>query len=232
MQGVLHDVISHLESPEVLSGTMTKLILSAVLGGAIGLERELNHKPAGLRTNMFICFGCAMFTIVSLNLIDPSVADRTRIASNIIPGIGFIGAGSILHQRSSVQGLTTAATLFVVASIGMATGGGLYLQATFATIFILFALQVLGWVERRYSLKPLYMTYDASGQSGDEMVAELNRLLEERHHVLEAVEVSRSNGRFLVHFSVNLTHREHLELVDALKKNTKFTRIAFMGERE
>ena len=115
--------------------------------GLIGLERQLRHKPAGLRTNMFICFGSAMFTVLSDNWPGSMGGDHTRVAAQIIPGIGFIGAGSILHARGSVVGLTTAATLFVVASVGMATGGGLYITAIFATIVILLALAVLGNLE-------------------------------------------------------------------------------------
>src|SRR5207237_491472 len=136
-----------------LSHTLVRLLLAAFLGGAIGLEREVHHKPAGLRTNLFICVGSAMFTLLSDRLAIAYGGDHTRIAAQIIPGIGFIGAGSILHSRGSVQGLTTAATLFVVASIGMAAGGGFYLQAVFATILILIALQTLGWFETRFSLK-------------------------------------------------------------------------------
>src|SRR3954469_22781564 len=98
----------------LLPATIMRLILAAFLGGIIGLERELKHKPAGLRTNMFICFGSAMFTILSSELAGPFGGGRTRIAAQIISGIGFIGAGSILHSRGSVTGLTTAATWFVV----------------------------------------------------------------------------------------------------------------------
>jgi putative Mg2+ transporter-C (MgtC) family protein len=108
------------------------------------LERQLRRKPAGLRTNMFICFGAAMFTVLSDKLAGSLGGDHTRIAAQIIPGIGFIGAGSILHSRGSVVGLTTAATLFVVASVGMAAGGGLYITAIFATLVILIVLAVLG----------------------------------------------------------------------------------------
>src|SRR5271168_3890025 len=130
----------------VLSSLTARLVLAAILGGIIGLERELNHRAAGLRTNMFICFGAAMFTLLSQKLAGvPS--DSARIAAQIIPGIGFIGAGSILHTRGLTTGLTSAATLFVVASVGMAAGGGLYLTATFATGMILVSLFFLGHVE-------------------------------------------------------------------------------------
>src|SRR5438876_2780409 len=141
----------------VLSTTILRLTVAAILGGIIGLERSLKHKAAGLRTNMFICFGSAMFTILSVELAGEFSGDHTRIAAQIIPGIGFIGAGSILHARGGISGLTTAAPLFVVASLGMACGGGLYLPAVFATILILLALQLLGWFERMLNLKPVVM---------------------------------------------------------------------------
>ena len=92
--------------------SLTRLLLAAILGGLIGLEREFKHRAAGLRTNLFICFGAAMFTLLSERLAGvPS--DAARIAAQIIPGIGFIGAGSILHTRGLTTGLTSAATLFV-----------------------------------------------------------------------------------------------------------------------
>src|SRR5215467_16234648 len=143
----------------MIPAAILRLIVAAILGGIIGLERELRHKAAGLRTNMFICFGSAMFTILSDVLAQEHTGDHTRIAAQIIPGIGFIGAGSILHAKGSVTGLTTAATLFVVASIGMACGGGLYLLAIFASMLLFLALHLLGWVERRFNLKPLVLNY-------------------------------------------------------------------------
>ena len=114
---------------------LEKLVLAAFLGGLIGLEREAKHRSAGLRTNIFICVGAAMFTLLSDQLAVLHIGDHTRIAAQIIPGIGFIGAGSILHARGDlVTGITTASTLFVVASIGMAVGGDRYLIAIFATL--------------------------------------------------------------------------------------------------
>ncbi len=88
----------------LVATSMLRLVLAAILGGAIGLERELRHRPAGLRTNMFICFGAAMFTILSDALAVKYLGDHTRITAQIIPGIGFIGAGSILHTRGLTSG--------------------------------------------------------------------------------------------------------------------------------
>src|SRR5580700_6734842 len=135
----------------ILSSLTARLVLAIILGGLIGLEREFKHRAAGLRTNMFICFGAALFTLLSEKLAGvPS--DAARIAAQIIPGIGFIGAGSILHTRGLTTGLTTAATLFVVAGIGMAAGGGLFLTAIFATGFVIIALFVLGHLEETFNL--------------------------------------------------------------------------------
>src|SRR5579859_6138477 len=123
----MDQILQNVHAGAVLSQTVIRLVLAGILGGAIGMEREFKRKPAGLRTNMFICIGAAMFTLLSDELAGHYGGDHTRIAAQIIPGIGFIGAGSILHSRGSVSGITTAATIFVVASIGMAVGGGLYL---------------------------------------------------------------------------------------------------------
>src|SRR5207244_1169984 len=157
------------EMAVVLAATILRLIVAAILGGIVGLERELHHKPAGLRTNMFICFGAAMFTILSTELAAGYGGDHTRIAAQIIPGIGFIGAGSILHSRGSVSGLTTAATLFVVASVGMAVGGGLYLPAVFATMVIFLALEVLGYLETRFGLKDATAQFEIAGESVEQL---------------------------------------------------------------
>ena len=99
-------------------------------------------------------------------------------------GIGFIGAGSILHMRGLTTGLTTAATLFVVASVGMATGGGLFLTAFFATVVIVVALIALGHLEQTFSLKLLMMTYEATGSSVEQVSQEVNRILERAHRMM------------------------------------------------
>jgi putative Mg2+ transporter-C (MgtC) family protein len=202
----------------LLSKTLVRLTLAAVLGGVIGLERELKHRPAGLRTNMFICFGAAMFTILSMELAQGNEA--TRIASQIIPGIGFIGAGSILREKGSVTGLTTAATIFVVAAIGMAIGGGLYWLAIFATVLIYVALELLGWVERRFNLKPVIMNYIiVSAKDPDVIVAEINKALEEQDKTLSGMRMSKVNGKERIVFSVGATRSEHKELMDCLRQS-------------
>jgi putative Mg2+ transporter-C (MgtC) family protein len=213
--------LPHISLEDLLSKTMVRLALAAVLGGIIGLERELKHKPAGLRTNMFICFGSAMFTILSTELAGAfGIGDHTRIAAQIIPGIGFIGAGSILHDKGGVSGITTAATIFVVASIGMAVGGGLYLPAIFATMLIYLALHTLGILERRLNLKPLMMNYIiVSEKTADDLVAEVNSILEDQGKEMQGMHLSRFNGKEKLVFSVAGTRNEHKELVSRLRQS-------------
>src|SRR3954465_10007064 len=120
-----------------------KLFLAAILGGMIGLEREIRDKPAGLRTNILICVGSTLFMSISNGFGD------TRISAQIITGIGFLGAGAVLHSHGFVMGLTTAATIWVVAGIGMALGSGFYGTAVFTTLMTIVTLTLLSFVEHR-----------------------------------------------------------------------------------
>src|SRR6201984_1350742 len=200
----IHRIIEllHNEPGVVLSSTLARLLLAVMLGGIIGLERQLRHNPAGFRTNMFICFGAAMFTVLSKQLAGVE-SDSARIAAQIIPGIGFIGAGSILHAKASVTGLTTAATLFVVASIGMAAGGGLYLTACFATLMILFALVLLGRMESMFSLKAFVTTYEVTGRNVDGMLQEVNRVLDSEQLAMHSVHIAHADPDFRMVFSLD-----------------------------
>ncbi len=123
-----------------------RLLLAAGLGAAMGLEREVRQKPAGLRTNILIAVGSALFTTVSVHF-GGIGGTPDRIAAQIVTGIGFLGAGAILHSAVSVHGMTTAATIWVNAAVGMAAGAGQYLMATVATVITLLVLIVVGRVE-------------------------------------------------------------------------------------
>lgn len=139
-----------------------RLVLAAIFGGAIGLEREVSGKEAGLRTNMLICVGAALLTVLSLRLgnylveTEYVMGDPSRLMAAVISGIGFLGAGSIIQARGSITGLTTAATLWVVAAIGIATGAGTYIIAAGSTFFVLAALVPLGKLEQRLFEEPRY----------------------------------------------------------------------------
>jgi len=209
------------EMASIVGSSIAKLLLAAVLGGLIGMERELKHRPAGLRTNMFICFGAAMYTLLSDELAALHIGDHTRIAAQIIPGIGFIGAGTIIHARGDlVTGITSAATLFVVASIGMAVGGGLYLTASFATGLILLCLFFLGWAEDRLSLKVAVHGYEVTGPTMEEITAEVNHVLESIHSVMLNVQVAPTTDHIRVQFDVEGTHKDQRVFLDGLKRSS------------
>jgi putative Mg2+ transporter-C (MgtC) family protein len=215
----------------VLTSTLARLLLAAVLGGVIGLERQLRHKPAGLRTNMFICFGAAMFTVLSKQLAGVE-SDSARIAAQIIPGIGFIGAGSILHAKTSVTGLTTAATLFVVASVGMAAGGGLYRTAFFATLIILLSLVLLGRVEAVWSLKYFASNYEVTGRNVDGMLREVNRILDSEQLTMHSVHIANADPDFRMVFSVDGEHEQQKVFCVRLHESTAFATVTALGSTE
>ncbi len=124
------------------------VVLATLLGAAIGLERQLSGKPAGLRTNLLICLGAAMFTIISREMAVGGEMSLTRIAAQVVSGVGFLGAGAIIQDRGGVHGLTTAATIWLVASIGMACGGRFYKLALIASGIAVLALVGLGKLEK------------------------------------------------------------------------------------
>jgi putative Mg2+ transporter-C (MgtC) family protein len=133
-----------------------RLLLAAGLGAAIGIEREIRQKPAGLRTNILIALGAALFTIISVEIARAG-GTPDRVAAQIVTGIGFLGAGAILRSGHSIHGMTTAATIWVNAAIGMAAGSGAYAMATVATTLTLAVLALLppieAYFERRAGLE-------------------------------------------------------------------------------
>jgi putative Mg2+ transporter-C (MgtC) family protein len=159
----------HISFPQQLElgGAATRrLLVSCALGGLIGLEREWRHKDSGLRTNMLICMGAALFTIMSEVLAGSSTPNKGQVASNIVQGVGFLGAGLILHTKNRVLGLTSAATVFVVAAIGMTCGAGLYMEALIATVLLLVALQIVGMMEGDLGWKRYPKLYEVRAQVG------------------------------------------------------------------
>jgi putative Mg2+ transporter-C (MgtC) family protein len=129
-----------------------RLLLAAAIGGLIGAERELRRKSAGFRTNILIALGSAIFTIAGMNM-GTATSDPARIAAQVVTGIGFLGAGAILRNRDGVHGLTTAATVWVNAALGVAAGGGQFHLAIVGGAIVLAVLLVLGPIETAIELK-------------------------------------------------------------------------------
>ncbi len=123
-----------------------KLVLAGLCGGLIGLERERDNKPAGIRTQMLVAVGSSLFMIVSLSVGSDLRVDPSRIAAQVVTGIGFLGAGAIIRERGSVRGMTTAASIWVVSAIGLTIGAGLFIEGIFITIL---TFLILGWLHRK-----------------------------------------------------------------------------------
>ena len=152
-------------------GTTLRLLMACAMGGTVGMEREWRHKASGLRTNMLICMGAALFTMLSVVLAGENSTNKGQVASNIVQGIGFLGAGLILHTRNRVLGLTSAATVWVVAAIGMACGAGLYLGAAVSTAIVFVALRFIGLLEAQSGWKRFPMLYEVRGSDQKTMFA-------------------------------------------------------------
>ena len=161
-------------------GHLFKLALALILGGLVGLEREFRDKPAGFRTIILISAGACIFSIIS-NTVAGAMVDNTRIAAQIVTGVGFLGAGAILRGRGNIFGLTTAATIWAVAAIGMAVGFGEYLFATAATVGILLVLFVFDIVERNIDRLRDTQTYHFSTAPHPDVLSRITKLFKDAH---------------------------------------------------
>jgi putative Mg2+ transporter-C (MgtC) family protein len=203
---------SWLQQLVVANGAVGRLLVACLLGALVGLEREVNRKAAGVRTNLLICMGSAFFTLLSAVLAGDANPDKGRVASNIVQGIGFLGAGLILHNRSRVSGLTSAASVFVVASIGMACGAGLYAAAAVAAVIVVLALEVVGLLERRANLKGYPMVYEARGRDQTLMLASILDAMDKANERLTGVERDAIGELQRVSFLLTATKKQHERL--------------------
>ncbi|HXV03315.1 MAG TPA: MgtC/SapB family protein [Gaiellaceae bacterium] len=213
--------------PELSSlEVVARVVLAAVLGGAIGLERELREREAGLRTHLLVSVGAALFTLVSayawtdwhFSNREGIVFDPTRIAAQIVSGIGFLGAGAIIRQGLSIRGLTTAATLWVVAAIGMASGVGYYEAAVVTTALVLISLWPLRLLAYRMSIRfrPEEGRLAVELSSGASAVSVLEAV-ERAGADVRGLEFQDEGDRRRVDLRVRLgTERTAAELIDAL----------------
>ena len=178
-----------------------RLVLAAALGGMIGLEREHSGKPAGFRTNLLICLGAALITEVSFTIGIHYNGDPGRVAAQIVSGIGFLGAGTILHARGSVYGLTTAATLWVVAAIGIAVGARAYLAAVVASFLVMLTLMLLGRVEDHLiPRKPADRNIDVVTDPNGLIVGKIEDVLRSAGFSLDTVRIEKHDDRYTASF--------------------------------
>jgi putative Mg2+ transporter-C (MgtC) family protein len=224
---------STIEQLAFSQGTTTRLLMACAMGGVIGLEREWRHKASGLRTNMLICMGAALFTMLSAVVAGDGSSNKGQIASNIVQGIGFLGAGLILHTRSRVLGLTSAATVWVVAAIGMACGAGLYLEAAIATLIVYVSLQFIGLLEARSGWKRFPMLYEVRGSDEQTMFAEILKVLDREHLRLVILDRDKVGAQQRVTFTLSASSARHKKLLAALIESDATDHVvAFRDEEE
>ena len=195
---------------------ITRLAFAAMLGAVIGIEREMNHKPIGLRTNVLIATSAAFVMLLTIALARATGNEDTlRLAAAFIQGLGFLGAGAILRERGAVMGITTASVLLIVALIGLAAGGGQWLLAVSATALALLVLTGLGRLERKLHTKCQTVAYSVQTTDAAPLLVEINRVLAEHNVHLHSVQVVGEERAQRVEFAV--CHSDDL-------KNTLVTR--------
>lgn len=223
---------SQIDQELLSTGTAARLLTACLLGGVIGLEREWRHKASGLRTNLLLCVGCAFFTMLSAVLAGDGNPDKGRVASNIVQGIGFLGAGIILHTRNRVVGLTSAATVFVIASIGMACGAGLYIEAVLATVITLVALAVVGYLESRSGWKHFTMLYEVRSSDPKTMYVAVLSVLDRMGIRLDILERDHVEGMERITFAVSTNKRRHGQLLQELRASSANDQVVVFHDPE
>jgi len=223
---------STIEQLAFSQGTTTRLLMACAMGGVIGLEREWRHKASGLRTNMLICMGAALFTMLSAVVAGEDSSNKGQIASNIVQGIGFLGAGLILHTRSRVLGLTSAATVWVVAAIGMACGAGLYVEAAIATGIVYIALQFIGLMEARSRWKRFPMIYEVRGTDESTMFEEILSVLDREHLRLVILDRDKLGSAERVTFTISASSVRHKQLLAELTASDATDRVSCYRDEE
>jgi putative Mg2+ transporter-C (MgtC) family protein len=216
----------------VTGGAAGRLLLAAALGGVIGVDREWHHKPSGVRTNLLICFGAAVFTFLSPIIAGEGSGNKAQIASNIVQGIGFLGAGLILHNRDRVSGLTSAATVWAVASIGMACGAGLYVPALYSTALVLIALEIVGLLETKGNLKSYTVLYEARGAHPAAISMAILKAMDREHHRLDQIENQPVEGMQRLVFSVSATRKCHKRLQGNLSASPEIQQVLAFRDTE
>ena len=209
-----------------------RLAIAAALGAIIGFERELRRRPAGIRTSLSICMAAALFTILSGEIAHRlGDSGSTRIASNIVQGIGFLGAGAILKEAGSVVGMTTAAAIFLEAAIGMAIGGGFIAIGVSATGIALFGLVMLGWIENVFNLKHRTVAFRFTTEHAESLSTEIQKLLAELKIRVRHFRVSMSGLLSIVEFQAEVSHRQQEKIVAQLDRQGVTAEVIPFEER-
>jgi putative Mg2+ transporter-C (MgtC) family protein len=202
-----------------LTTIVYRLLWASLLGALIGIERNVRKRPAGMRTGVCIGLGAALFTILSVEIAKlTGDTSSTRIASNIVQGIGFLGAGVIMRERGSVVGLTTAAAIFAEAAIGMGAGAGLYRVSGLSALMVLMALTGLIYVEDALKLKRRSVLFRITADSAFDMVPEIHRIFKDLNIQLDSFSVNTTADKHVIQFDADVTHHQQDRVLSALTR--------------
>ncbi len=195
-----------------------KLLVAVACGGAIGFERELSHKPAGLRTNVLVCVGATLFMVVSRHIGGGApYTDPARLVAQVVTAIGFIGAGVILQSRGSISGLTTAATILLVGAVGVTIGEGMFTVAVMTTVLVMVVLVLLRKVERAVVRRRRLFQYVFKTADASQSLSRLFDLLDREGLRLNDFSVrDAANGDHELRFAVITSVEENSRLMQLL----------------
>ena len=206
--------------PLTLSTICYRLLWATLLGSLIGIERSIRRRPAGMRTSACVAVASALFTIMSVEIAHATGdTSTTRIASNIVQGIGFLGAGVILREGGGIVGLTTAAAVFSVAALGMAAGGGFYKASGVAAFLILFALVAFIYIENFFNLKPRYMLFRLSTSAAGDLVPDVHQVFSNLGIKLDNFQVSMAGEKHLIQFDADVNHSQQEQIFQAMSRS-------------
>lgn len=200
--------------------TVLRLVISVVLGSIIGFERQHRKKTAGLKTHVLVCLGSCLVAILSINLYavvqGQTNADPARLAAQVVSGIGFLGAGAILKEGPTIRGLTTAASLWVVASVGLAAGVGAMVGAVATTVLVVIALEILPRIDRLYNNGPavsnlIIQSLDKPGQVG-----RIGSCLGSLGIGISQIQIEDlGNGKLAIPVTIKLQEKNRIDLIIA-----------------
>ncbi|MFA7448563.1 MAG: MgtC/SapB family protein [Weeksellaceae bacterium] len=209
---------------------LIRLVMASVFGALVGLERERKNWSAGLRTHMLVCVGSCLFMIVSAFgfgdvMGNPHMdLDPSRVAAQVVSGIGFIGAGTILFQKEgTVRGLTTAAGLWTVAGIGLAAGGGMYVAAAMTTVLVLVILWALQPIEKKYAKGSIRQNLRIITQIESNEVDVINDILTENNFIVESFNLSKSNVSYI--FEIKFESADAKKMAHLIKQLRKLDSV-------
>lgn len=210
--------IEFLGEVSIYFGIGIQVLMALFLGGLVGLDREKKMKAAGLKTNILICIGATLYTAISMLVVDSSTGgavDPNRMGAQIVSGIGFLGAGAIFQSKGNITGLTTAATIWVVAAIGYTVGAGYPFSAAMFTITVLIVLKLIKPFNGMFESKSDYQSFHLEVLSIGSIIEILKDIIEDEptdHYSLEEVEINDNKGRMIINVNI-LCHPRAIERI-------------------